>query len=315
MPTSIRLDGILAKEETTYGVDAAPVPGTDGVRIVQRLHPQLTFEYAFLNRRDDAASGSLLVAPPVARFGRLATIDIAVDLNGAGAAYSASVLPPADPLLVACGLTRTVDATGGSESVTYTRADVNHSSATVWAYAAGNVIKLVGCRGNLVWPITAGGFGQMRFVLQGVIEADPQTAALPAISYAAQTPPAAANMTFTFGGWTPDVVSAEFDLQADVQRIDSAAALEAVAEFAIAGFDPRFTLAAPTVDLSVFNPYAASKAATALTLTQHLGSVQYNRAKLESSEVYLETPSHQDLNGFTQWSLESQVRNFDLIFD
>lgn len=315
MPTPLKLDGLLAKVETVYGTDAAPTTSADGVRIVQRLHPQISFEYAFLNRRDEAASGSLLPLGPTARNGRLATVDIAVELNGAGTAYSESILPPVDPILRACGLVSSVVTTADSESVSYAPADTNHESATLWCYSGGFLFKLVGCRGNLVWPITAGGYGQVRAVLQGVIESDPSAVTLPAITYPSAVPPVAANMTFTLGGWTPDVVSAEFDLQADVQRIDSAAATEAVAEFAIAGFAPRFTLNAPAVPLSEFDPYDKSKDASALTLAQNLGSTQYNRVKLTSDKVYLEAPAHQDLNGFAQWSLEAQVSDLSITFD
>ncbi|HEX7050175.1 MAG TPA: hypothetical protein VF188_08250 [Longimicrobiales bacterium] len=315
MPKPIRLDGLLAKVETTYGEDAAPSPATDAVRVSERVWSSITLEYAFPGRRDDAASGSLIPLGPVPRKGRIVTVNIAWEARGAGAAYSASVKPEASALLRACGLEETLDATAGSEAYTYAPADEGHESCTIYAYAGGNLYKIVGCRGTVTWPVEVGAVAIIRFQMQGLLVEDPVAASLPAITYQAQLPPVAAGMVLTVGSWTPaKVFNAEFAEGAEIQRIDDATADDAVREFAITQILPSYRLQAYAADLGTYNPYAQSQAAAAVAIQQTLGTQQYNKVALDTSEAYVEAIAHTEQNQFTAWDLTYQVRDFTIAF-
>lgn len=315
MPVPIRLDGLLAKIEAEYGTDAEPSPAEDAVRVSERVWSSITTEYAFPGRRDDAATGSLIPAPPVPRLGRIVTLNIAWEARGTGAAYSTAVKPEASALLRACGLSETVDPTPGEEEVLYAPVDVDHESCTIYAYAGGALFKIVGCRGSVVWPVDVGGQGIFRFQMQGLLLEDPAPASLPAITYQAQLPPAAAGMVLTVGAWTPKkVFSTEFDLGAEIQRVDDATALDAVGEFAITPINPSYRLQAYAADLAVYNPYAQSRAASAIEVVQTLGRQQYNRVVLETQQAYLEQPANMEQNQFAAWDLMYQVRQFTLAF-
>lgn len=312
MATPIRLDGLLAKVETTYGVDPTPDPTTDAIRVSERVWSSLRVEYAFPGRRDDAASGRLIPLGPTDRKGRIVTLDIAWEARGAGAQYTSNVKPEASALLRACGLSETLQ----SNKYIYAPADTQHASCTIYAYAGGAVFKIVGCRGRLTWPVEAGGVGIIRFQMQGILAADPAGAALPAITYQAALPPVAAGMVLTVGNWTPTrVISAEFDSGVELQRVDDVTAADAVREFAITMINPSYRLQALADSLSTYNPYTASKSTTPIAISQTLGATANNKVIFATSAAYLETPAHTEQNGLAAWDLTYQVRDYTITFE
>ena len=318
MPTSILLEGLAAKVESTYGTDATPDPASDAIRVADRLWTGVRPVYAFPNTREDVATSGLIEAPPGLPAGRLVETDVVVELTGAGAAYSSAtpVRPPVDPLLVAAGLGRTHTDTGGSESVAYSPADTGHASATIYIWAGGKLFKLVGCRTSIVWPGPAGGQGRLNIRIQGFMVSDPTEVALPAFTYVNQLAPVAKGMGIALDAWAlPNVREFEFDLGAEVQRLDDANAAEAIEGFFITRFRPTYRLSARTVALGTFDPYAHQKNRTVVTITQTLGSTQYNQVKLNSSEARLFEAEHSDDGGFTGWDLTFQLRNATLTFD
>lgn len=312
MARPIRLDAILAKVETTYGVDAQPQPTSDGVRVSERVWSSLSIEYAFPGRRDDAASGSLVPLGPAGRKGRIANLSVAWEARGAGAQYSASVKPEASALLRACGLSETLN----SNKYIYAPADTGHESCTIYAYAGGMLFRIVGCRGSVTWPVDAGAVGIIRFEMQGLLLDDPVPASLPAVTYQAQLPPVAAGMVLQVGSWTPEkVISAEFASGVELQRIDDATAADGVREFAVTLINPSYRLQAYAADLATFNPYAASRSGQALAITQTLGTQTNNKIVFQTSQAYLETPGHTDQNSFAAWDLQFQVRDYTITFE
>ena len=106
-PHAIKIDGLLAKEESVYGTDPTPTIIANGVRVVGRLWAQLGDEFAFPNDREDVASGGLTEPIPAIPRGHTINLDFSVELKGAGVAYATgSSVPEVDPLIVSCGLAR-----------------------------------------------------------------------------------------------------------------------------------------------------------------------------------------------------------------
>jgi hypothetical protein len=317
MPTPLRLDGILAKIESQYGTDPTPTVADDGVRVSDRVWNNLRPERAFPNLRETTASGSLITSPPALPQGGMVSMTFGVEFIGAGSAYAAGNLPVMDPLLRACGLTRTDDFTGGTENVEYAPASTGHASCTIWAYAATKLYKVVGCRGTFRWPINPGQLSPLLFEMQGILSADPTEVSLPAITYNAAVPPAAVNMSLQIAGaWTPNFQVAELALGAQVQRQDSGNATNGIREFAIPAFDPRFTMTAETVPLTTYNPGSAVTARTSQAIAGTLGSAQYNKGDIVVAASYLlNDPDPAVFNDFTAWALEYKLQDLILRFD
>ena len=322
-PHSLRIEGLLAKVESSYGTDPTPTVADNGVRGVGRIWNALSPEWAFPNLREDTMSNSLIGVAPGTPEGRIVTIDYAVQLMGAGAAYSSStpVRPEADPFIMACGFARTHTDTASSEAVDYDLADTNHASITVWVYAGGKLFKVVGCRGNMTWSPQAGGLGQVQFQLQGIMLDAPTETAVPSITYDAVVPPPAVSMGLALvpsGGssWTPRTQALEVTTGHDMPRLDDVNSAQGVEGFFYAATNPRLSFQARAVDLSDYPAYALSAARTVHTIDATLGSTQYNRVKLDCELGYLMSdPPPADDQGFAAWNLEYMLRDLQLTFD
>jgi len=315
MAVPLRLAGLLAKIEPTPGTDSLPVVGTDGVRVSEHIWPSTLTEHTFLNLRS-SASGSILPEAPAPRTGRVVTLNILWDARGAGAAYSASVLPEADALFRSCSLARTDDFTPSSENVIYNQANTGHEFCTIYAYAGTKLFKIVGCQGSVSWPIAAGAFGTIRFEMEGLLTAAPTEVANPSITLDATVPPTAVGLSESIGSWTPDLVSAEFNQNATVVQLPSANAADGIAGFAISEVNPQYTASAKVPTISEFDLWAVMKAATASTLDRTLGTVQFNRIKFDvTSGAYLESIANSDQDSFAGVDLVFQLVSFSISFD
>jgi len=323
-PHNLKIEGFTFKEESSYGTDSTPAPGDDGIRVVGRLWPSIQPEWAFPNRREDVLSNSLVKAPPGEPAGRIVSFEVVVELKGAGAAYSSTtpVRPEADPLLIACGLARTHVDTSSSESVTYAQAATGHGSGTAYVYAGGKLFKIVGCRGNVRWPITAGEQGRLRFRFSGMLSTTPTEVSVPSITYDSVKAPVAKAMALAIvpsGGssWSPSFRSAELDAGFEVVQLDDANATDAIEGFFITDMDPRFTLQARAEDLSDYNPYSEGEGTkTAHTIDLTLGDTQYNRVKLDVDAAYLDgDPPGEEDNQHAAWRLEYECQDSALVFD
>jgi len=312
MPTPIRLDGVLAKIEGTYATDSVPVVGTDTVRIVDRLWPQLQERFAWPNERTAVASGSLIPPIPGVAKGRYCTIDFGWEIKGSrsGGAYSAGNKIEASPLLQACVCSEALVTTGGSESLTYQHADTNHSSCTIYAYAGGYLYKLVGCRGTWHWPINVGVHGVLMFHLEGILASKTVAAYPGGFVYATPGPVPGVAMALSVGGvWTPDVVTADFLAQGttSVQRLDSGNAADGIQSFDIGDtVQPLFKIQAKAV-IAAYDPSAdlVANPRTVRTLALvYNTAVQYDRAKLNVTNMYITDPIRNlNQSGFAAWDL------------
>jgi len=307
--TPLRLDAILAKEESTYGTDAAPVAATDGVRVTERVWSTFTPSFVFPNAREDVGNG-LIAGVPAAPKGRIGVIDIAWEARGSGTAGTA---PEAGPLFVACGMSETIVAV---TSVTYAPIDTGHGSATVWAYAGGKLFKLVGCRGTWTWEVRAGLLGIVRFNMQGIITAEVTEVAMPAVTYQAQIPEAAVGLGLAVGGWSPDVIQSDTALGNTVSRLDDGNAADGVGLFAITKTEPTFVLNAREVALATYDPYAIWKARTVQDADQTLGATAGNLMALDvNAGGYITNVAPIDDNEHAAWSITYDIRNaFSVIF-
>ena len=314
--TPIRIEGLLAKIEGTYRTDPTPDGTNDAMILSEAFFSSMTIENRAPNLRENVRNGTLMpVAPGVPR-GRTVAGTLNLELRGAGAAYAAGTRPEADPLIRASGFSSTVDATPGSETVTYAQINSGFEGVTIWAYGAGNVYKINGCRCNMVWPIVAGELGILRFEFIGFLDTAPATAALPAQTFATAVPQSAVGMSFTVGAWSPDIITGEFNSGTNLVVKPSGNHSDGFSEVQISQFDPRITFSAPTLALATFDPYADRLAATTRAIDWTVGGSQYNRADLAVASAYqVAEPGHEAPDDFTGWGLDYRPLDMSVVYD
>lgn len=314
--TPIRIEGVLAKIESTYRTDPTPGAATDAKILTEEFFSTMTIENQAPNLRENVRSGTLMpVAPGIPR-GRVVRGTLNMELRGFAAAYSATDKPEADALIRGSGFSATVDVTVSAEKWTYAQEDSGFESYTLWAYGAGNVYKINGCRSVMVWPITAGELNILRFEFIGFLDTAPATASLPSQTFGAQVPQSAVGMSFTVGGWSPDIVTGEFTTGGNLVIKPSGNDSTGFSEVQFSHFDPRVTFTAPTLALATYDPYADVQAATTRAIDWTVGGSQYNRADLAVASAYLVSePTHENQDDFTAWGLEYRPIDFSIVFD
>lgn len=321
-PYNLRLEALLVEEESVYASDPTPT-AAEGIRVVGRIWEALSPEFVFPNKREDVVSNNLIKVAPGIPAGRIMNLDFRVQVIGYGSAYSSvtPIRPDMDALLMACGMGRTHVDTGAAESVSYALASSGHSSCTIWAYAGGDLLKIVGCRGNWVWDVAAGNLGEMRFQMQGMLSTAPAETAVIAATYDAVVPPAAKAMSLAIvpsggGSWTPRSASFSVTPGNEIVRLDDVNSTDGIESFEIIRQVPRFTLNCRKPDLTDYTYYARALAQTLHTIDATLGSTQYNRLKLDIDAAYLTTdPAHTGENGFAGGTLEYELLDCILKFD
>src|SRR6267378_2613922 len=204
----IRLDGLLAKIETTYGTDAVPVVGTNAVRISERIWSSFRILENWPNTNEEASAGTIFGTTPGGPRGRYVEFTAAWQTRGHGSDNPVE----ADPLFRAAGWAQAHPA----NVVNYTLAALAHESATCYLYGGGLLVKVGGCRGSLRWDFTPGRLGIIRFFMRGRLLAIPTDVALPGgFAFDATAPLATVGLTFTVGAWSPAIIACEFNQGAD----------------------------------------------------------------------------------------------------
>ena len=314
--TAIRIEGVLVKIESSYRTDPTPTGTDDSIILTEEFFSTMTIENQAPNLRENVRDGTLMPVKPAIPNGRIVRGTLNLELRGFDAAYSASDKPESDALIRGSGFSAAVDTTGSAEKWTYAQEDSGFESYTVWAYGAGNVYKINGCRSVMIWPITAGELNILRFEFVGFLDTAPAVASVPAQTFGAQVPQSAVGMSFTIGSWSPDIVTGEFTTGGNLVIKPSGNDSTGFSEVQFSHFDPRVTFSAPTVALATYDPYGDIKAATTRAIDWTVGGSQYNRADLLVASAYLVSePTHENLDDFTAWGLEYRPIDYSVIFD
>jgi len=150
---------ILAKIESTYGVDAVPTVANDSVLTTQLS--RTIYEGNTVERNLDQ---STLGLDEQINTGPYATISFGVEIAGAGTAGDA---PPWGYLLRGSGFAETVDA---GVSVEYDPASDEYDSLTIHYWSDGERQIITGCRGTVQFMMNAGTLPMMMFTFTGLYQ-------------------------------------------------------------------------------------------------------------------------------------------------
>lgn len=285
MPLLSRKRTILAKTETTYGVDPTPTGAANAI-LVRNLN--ITPLNAELVSRD-------LVRPYLGGSEQLiassyVTVEFEVEMAGSGTAGTA---PAYDPLLKACGLAA---VTSSGVSVTYTPVSASFGSITVYYNVDGVLHKVTGARGNVELNIEVGQIPVFRFSFTGLYNAPTDTAA-PAVTYTAFQTPLAANSdntsAFSIYSYSGALQSLNVNLNNTVNYRTLIGAEDVLMTDRQAGGTAVFE--APTVAEKDFWSLALGSTLGSLDITH--GTTAGNRVQILSTRAKVNNPTYQDSNG------------------
>lgn len=276
---------ILAKIETTYGVDPVPTPGENAI-LVSNLSISPVIEK---NERNPLSASFSPFLPGKPRIG-IVEVKFSAELKGSGAGTTP---PEVAPLLCASALSETI----GAGDVTYQPATINLLSITIYAYLDGEVHKITGCLGTLELLLEAGKPGSFNFTFQGLSQLPIDETIPSGAVYNNTTAPVVKGITFYIGGYSPVASKFHLALNNNLTKRDSFNGAGGYAGIAITGrktagsFDPE----AVTRATHDFWQKMANASPSALTAT--IGTVAGNRIVLTAPNVIYDSLAWGDRNG------------------
>ncbi len=304
-PKKVKIYGMTGVQEVSYGAGGAPSLATDGIRLAEPAVGSIEYFYSGERSRDPATGGP---SPLVPKAGKSVTMDAQVELRGAGAPYSASVLPPDfDVLAQACGMELTLDATVGLEKAIYTPGDP--ISAAIHAYTIQEIWRTKGVLGTMGFELSGPAVGIATAALSGFFDGvivDDAVPDAPDIVYVAQQPPAALGATVTVGnlvvGPTSNVAlrAVRFSQNLEITSRNDLGSPDGLIGFVDGIFAPTLELEIEAHSLSVtppyheadrIDPYILADLSTQFAVQVRWGvggdGITYNRITLDAANAQL----------------------------
>jgi hypothetical protein len=291
---------ILAKTESSYGVDPTPVVASNSILV---RNANLTLEGLRMNERG-AVRASLGELQRV-YGGALARITFEVEVKGSGAAGTA---PEIGPLLEACGMDETIV---GATSVTYQPVSSAHESVTIYYFEGGRKRHVVrGCRGTATIRVEAGGIMLIAFEFVGHHDI-PSDQTQPVPVYNSTVPRAAVGMAVSVNGVTAIVArSWEWMLNNVIAMPPSLGATDGYGEIILTKRDVTGSIVIEEELVSVIDIATILRAGTRFAFASGtLGSVAGNRVVVStpSSSTYFTNTELQDGDGLRLNSLPMAI--------
>lgn len=293
MPLLARKKVILAKAETTYGVDSTPTGAANAI-LVRNVN--LTPLEGDVAERD-------LIRPYLGQSDRIMAavrckLEFECELMGSGAA---GTVPQVAPLLRACAMAETVVA---STSVAYKPVSASFESATIYVNFDGVLHKMLGARGTWNIELNSKQLPVIKFTMTG-IWVQPTDTALPSPTYTSVIPLAVNNLNtlaFTFHGFSAVASQMSFDLGNEVvhRTLIGGAEQVLISDRKATG---QMQIESTTIAQKDFFTIAKNATQGALTVTH--GVTAGNKVKIDCPATGITQPSYTELDGI-------QMTQFDL---
>jgi hypothetical protein len=281
---------LLAKLETTYGVDPSPTGAVNAV-LAKNLNVQpINAETVSrdIERPFFGNSEQLLAEVNT-------SIDFEIELAGSGTPGEA---PAWGELLQACAFKETVEA----DKVVYSPVSDLLKSICLYYNVDGVLHKITGARGSVEITVSAKQIPVLKFTMLGIFN-DPTDTVAPAVDFSKFMLPQVANTQNT-------PAFSLFGYQAPLEQMTVNMANEVIYRSLI-GFQAveitdrkptgSFVLEAPRIATKDF--FSLAKAGTPGVMSITHGSVAGNIVKIDAPAVSLQNPSYQDSQGVLMISI------------
>lgn len=259
---------LLAKIETTYGVDSVPTGAANAVL-------GLNVSFSPMEGQDVVRNTErpTLGADPTVPAALYAKLSFEVDLVGSG---TLGVAPAWGPLIRACGVAQVVTA---DTKVEYTPVTDDHESASIYFQIDTTRHVLLGSRGTAQLMVNAQGLPVIKFDFTGLF-ATPTEQVKPTVDFTAWQAAAIASKantpTFTIGA-TPFVLrNFTFGLGNAVEP----RMLIGTESILITDKNESLDATVEAVPVTTYNPYAVAQTQTLQAIALTHGTVAAKRVKL-----------------------------------
>jgi hypothetical protein len=280
---------LLAKEESSYGVDPNPTVSSNAI---EAKNIKVSYKGDKLER-DNVRSNISPVSPVLGK--RWAEITFDLELKGSG---SAGVAGKIGDLLEACSMVESVDA---GSSVIYKPTSSGQKSITIYLYdndsASAVLHKLTGAVGTFNLKATAGQYATLSFTFRGIYNA-PTDVALPSTpTYEASTPPIVESCNFTLNGDSDLIVQElSLDLANEIVDRDDISSANAIKAFMITNRNPSGKFNPEAMLVASYDFWTDWASSTQRAMSMVIGSVAGNKITITAPKVTLDDISDGERN-------------------
>jgi hypothetical protein len=291
MSKLVRRRILLAKVESTYNTDAAPV-GTDAIQI-----EDLNWGTEGLRMVGRPAIRSSLGALQQVYGGSLMSVTFASEVKGSGTAGDA---PEIGPLFLGSGMAETIVA---STSVAYDSASASQSSLTMWFYEDGTLTKLTGCRGSFTMLGEVGGRLMASWTFIGHFSG-PTDVSLVTPTYDSTVPPIMVNGAFTIGGFSGVIQALNIDMGITTETPPDLSATDGYGEVLVTSRDVTGSINPEQPLVAAHDFMVAFKAGTTEALSMGpIGANAGNKVKVTMPAVYYRDIAPSEREGVLAYDL------------
>lgn len=269
---------VLAKKETTEGVDAAPVGASNAVLTHGLKVTPLAADTVSRDLDRPTLGNDLNI-----HVGVHSMVEFDVEIAGSGTANTA---PAYAELLMGCGFAETVGT-----DVQYDPVSGSFDSITLHVHHDGQKHAMVGARGNVSMGFSVEQIPYFHFTFTG-LWVDPATIADPAAvftTYLAPLPVSNTNTpTFSIHGETPNMTELSLDMGNEISHRDVVGS-ESI-RLADRGPNGNCTIEAP--EISTFDYFSAAKANSTGALQIIHGTTAGNIVQVDAPAVQILNPDY-----------------------
>ena len=302
-----RRAAVAGKVEAVAGTPETISFATDAIRVIGAGEPQIAPMAA--NSRADHQTGSVQERKDAEPAGFVMRVPLVWAPIGAGAVYSATVLPEDDVLRRVAGRSAAIVTTASAEKVTYSPVDDPTTTGTFKVRISGKEYTMAGAvMESMVTRCTPGGFPVCEGTLVGVFVSVSETA-LGTVTWDDVLQPLwkkqASNPSLSIGVYEPDAQSIAFDEGLAAEANVSNRAEDGLLFFKITRIRPVVTISGRIPALSTWAPLTAWQAKTSFALDVAFGlhRGQYFRMKFDADAA-----CYQDVQDVT----EGAFRNYSV---
>lgn len=298
MPSLSQVGVLLAKIETTPGVDPTPSSSTD---FIQALDCVYTPDFNVIERNYMRPS---LSRPPHLIGRQLATLTFTTEIFATGVAAAATnpttqaqATPKWADLFEGCAMAGA--AVSSPAGKTYTPLTASQKTLTFYCYYDGMLHKLTGAMGSFTLNAEAGQIGTISWTFTGVHNA-PTAVSTPSVTYSSVNPPLVESCSFVIGSTAATVFQIQnisIDIQNNVVPRADANSTKGFNSMYITGRNPQIVVNPEQVPEASHSFWADYIAATRRAITFNIGSTAGNKMEVSIPNAEIASISYSDRDG------------------
>ena len=292
---------LLAKRESSYGVDALPVAVQDAILC------ELP-EFEVMGKKLELADvKSFFGGRSAVNVGTGLKVSFTTAIRGCGA--TPDTPPNIGVLFRGCNFDESVDSTPGSESVTYTpnsKID-NADSLTIYFWQHNHLFKMVGCRGSgPSVEAKSSEYGKAKWEFQGIY-AGPVDQTIDVGTFPTAIPLVFKSAQVAIDSYSAVIENLKLDVKNELATRPDANSATGILSYFIKERVVTGEIDPEAVALSAKNFWQIWEASAGVALAATIGQSAGNRLRITCPNVQLDTPKYAERDNRLIYSLPLMV--------